>query len=344
MKAPVSRFLPAWTRRLMRRGLQQFGYALYRLRPSEGRHDGPSFDTRRPLPPGARERLRPDHPRLRELRERYRGLATPLAQPSIWTDAYLSRELSLEYFRGDNAYVWQFRNTLGDERRKYYLFARYVEGLDARGLLRTLREDGAFGCWTFEFESLPTISRDLLDSINELYFLHRHCGLLDRPGLRVLDIGAGYGRLAHRMTAAADVARYYCADAVPESTFLCEFYLEHRGCQDRAVAVPLDQLEANLAGAAIDLAVNIHSFSEMPFAAIEAWLRLVARREVPRLLIVPNPAEGLVSYESDGTRREFQSLLADLGYHLTVREPIILDADVRSLVGIQDHFYLLARR
>ena len=47
----------------------------------------------------------------------------------------------------------------------------------------------------------------------------------------MLDIGAGYGRLAHRMSAAfPQLEDYCCVDAVPESTFLSEYYLRHRGC------------------------------------------------------------------------------------------------------------------
>src|SRR3546814_16107320 len=63
-------------------------------------------------------------------------------------------------------------------------------------------EDGLFGCWTQRFPGHPRCSRDLLDSVNELSFLDRHLSIRGRDGLRILDLGAGYGRLAHRAPAA----------------------------------------------------------------------------------------------------------------------------------------------
>ena len=52
----------------------------------------------------------------------------------------------------------------------------------------------------------------------------------------------------------------------------------------------------------IDLAVNIHSFSEMSIAAIDEWLRQLVRLEIPSLLVVPNDDEGILSVEADGIR------------------------------------------
>ena len=56
----------------------------------------------------------------------------------------------------------------------------------------------------------------------------------------------------------------FCVDAVAISTFICEYYLGFRGADDRASVVPLDELDSLLALQPIDLAVNIHSFSECP--------------------------------------------------------------------------------
>jgi hypothetical protein len=65
------------------------------------------------------------------------------------------------------------------------------------------------------------------------------------------------------------LAHYYCVDAVPESTFLCEYCLRYRGVEGAASVVALDELE-RLPVDGLDLAVNIHSFSEMSIAAIMA--------------------------------------------------------------------------
>jgi hypothetical protein len=301
-------------------------------------------DDRAPLPPGAAAELRADHPRLLELRTRYAGVEGPLGRPTTWNDEYLRLELDLTRFRGDNAYVWQLRSVGEDARLKYYLLLRDVAARDTRGLLGRLSEDGLFGCWTFAFPGWPLVSRDLLDSVNELLFLDEQLGILERRDLTVLDIGAGYGRLAHRMLeAAAGVGRYLCVDAVPESTFLCEYYLRFRGCDDRAEVVPLDRLDS-LSGRRIDLAVNIHSFPEMGLETVDAWLSLLAGLDVPWLLIVPNEQDRLISTEADGSHRDFGESLARHEYELAVSEPVLPDSTMRELTGISDYFLLFRRR
>ena len=203
-----------------------------------------------------------------------------------------------------------------------------------------------FGCWTFEYPGWPPVSRDLLDSINELYFLDRQLGLLQRADgpSTVLDIGAGYGRLAHRAVEAVPALHYLCTDAVPESTFLCEYYLRFRGCLDRAEVIPLDEIDARLPGRRIDLAVNVHSFSEMSQRTIAGWLALLERLQVPWLFIVPNDAGRLLSTEEDGERQPFDALLAAGGYELAVREPVFADPTLRELIDVNDHFLLFRRR
>ena len=95
-----------------------------------------------------------------------------------------------------------------------------------RGAARAAAEDGAFGCWTTDVPGRGKLSRDRLDSVSETLFLERQLNVLSRPGIRILDIGAGYGRFAYRMAQAhSSLADYCCVDAVPESTFLSEYYL-----------------------------------------------------------------------------------------------------------------------
>jgi hypothetical protein len=109
----------------------------------------------------------------------------------------------------------------------------------------------------------------------------------------VLDIGAGYGRLAHRMlTALPNIRDYYCTDAVPVSTFLSEYYLQYRELGDRAHVIPLDEIENTLKEQPVQLAINIHSFSECGTAAIDWWVKLLAKSKVRHLMIVPNHATG----------------------------------------------------
>jgi hypothetical protein len=210
---------------------------------------------------------------------------------------YRCAGFDLRAFRADNAYVWQLRHMRTNTRLRYYLYAREIQRVDAHGWFERLGEDGMFGAVAFDFASLPTVSRDLLDSVNELTFLDRHLGVVAHEGLQVLDIGAGYGRLAHRaMMALPKLGSWYCIDAIPESTFLCEYYLAFRGCLDRTAVVALDEIDDLLHTQRFDLAVNVHSFSEMTaeaasrkvkslssdsFATISCSKKSTARSRVP---------------------------------------------------------------
>lgn len=335
--------MPSSMRRFVLAALSRVGYRLVRVDAETQRYSGASFETSQPLPPGAEERLRADHPRLKELRKRYGDSPLPMALHSMWNADYLGSELDLRWFRGDNPYVWQFRNIGSDASRKYYLYLRDIAMRDGKGLLKKLDEDGLFGCWTFDYPGWPKVSRDLLDAINELYFLDRHLNLLSHPDWTVLDIGAGYGRLAHRATAAVPGLKWLCADAVPESSFLCEFYLDFRKA-GTAKVVPLDELATELPKHRVDLAVNVHSFSEMNENAVRGWLTLLQEHRVPWLFIVPNDADHLLTMEHDKTRKPFDGLLAAAGYEQVACEPVFADAAMQEFMGVTDHFLLFRRR
>lgn len=296
--------------------------------------------------PAATERaqLSATNPRLRELEATYAADESPMGARGLWTQSAVADDVRLEFFRGDNLYLWQYTRSPTVNRYRTFIYGRYVESIDRRGLLQQLDEDGAFGCFTFDYVGLPVLSRDLLDSVAELSFLDQHVGLFDRPGLRVLDIGAGYGRLAHRMLAAAPaVEHYWCVDAVPRSTFLCEFYLRYRGLSERSTVLELPQLARGVRPDRVDLALNVHSFSEMPRRAVEAWVRWLAELEVATLVIVPNERTQLLSREPDGTRQDCSDVLQRHGYRREVVQPTITDPAVRELLDVNDHFLLYRR-
>jgi hypothetical protein len=160
----------------------------------------------------------------------------------------------------------------------------------------------------------------------------------------VLDIGAGYGRLAHRMSEAVPaLADYCCVDAVPESTFVSDYYLSHRGVAPPARVVALDEVESALVPGSFDLAVNIHSWPECTYAAIAWWVKQLERLDVPRIFLVPNEPTELLSLELDGSRRDFLPLLEAAGYRVKKSEPMIDDPAVRDLLQLDDHFFLLER-
>ena len=264
----------------------------------------------------ARDYLRLDNPRLVELSSRYQKHACAATLPAIWTQSHVSL-IDLARFRSDNPYVFQRFDSNGEVA--HTLTTYYLQRKDTLGLLDRLQEDGAFGAQTYDFENRYLVSRDLLDSINEINFLEQTLGIASGAGFNVLDIGAGYGRFAHRLTKAAPgICKVFCTDAVPTSTFLCEFYLRYRGAKS-AMALPLDEVEKSLGDVRIDLAVNIHSFSECRMEAVQWWLDLIRRRSVRYLFVVPNAVlEGgrrLALHNKAGSNPiDYEAQITDRGY------------------------------
>jgi hypothetical protein len=209
-------------------------------------------------------------------------------------------------------------------------------------VVAALHEDGSFGAATITVDD-RVLSRDLVDSMLELDFLAEHVpGLTGPDRLRVLDVGAGYGRLAHRATTAFPHLDWRCVDAVPISTVLCRWHLEHLGSP--ASVVELDHVEEEVAPGSVDLAVNIHSFNECPIDAIRWWVGLLAAREVPWLFLVPNDTQELTSTEADGSKRDFGPVLADAGFTLAVEREKYRDDGRAQAAGVYPEQYLLYRR
>jgi SAM-dependent methyltransferase len=276
----------------------------------------PAFDPGT-LPDGAGDYLRPDHPRLAELMARYAAADPRVTTPSIWHADRLP-PADMLWFRGDNHFVWQVRgpnrNALTYALVYYHLMTRGDDGL-----IDTLGEDGAFGAVTFTING-RTISRDLLDSVREIQFLRRHTSLGEGRA-NILDIGAGYGRLAYRIEqASGEDVRIFAADAFAPSTFIAEYYLRHRGAK-RASVVPLDEIDALLAGTKIDIAVNVHSLSECTPEAVAWWAERLARHGVRQLMVVPNDGGVGGARCRIGNDVDMESIIARFGYRATVREP-----------------------
>jgi hypothetical protein len=285
--------------------------------------------------------MRRDNPRLLELRTLYAGLDPALKTPPLWTDEYTS-QTDLSDFRGHSVWVWQ-RGNPNFHERAYLLAAYYVLAYDRLGLMEKLTEDGAFGAIAYEFAGRQ-VSRDLLDSILEIDFLDRHLKIASSPPLSVLDIGAGYGRLAHRMlTALPSLGAYLCADAIPESTFVCEYYLRFRGLEGRFKIVPATEIDAALVLARTDLAINIHSFSECSLDAVEWWMARLAAHAVKYFMIVPNACghDGRLLRNNAGA--DMLSLIEQSGYRLVAKEPKYSDPEVQKLALNPTWFWLFER-
>ena len=331
-----------WARRQVKSIAARNGYLVMRLDEEARRYARVSHNDAVALPAGAESTLRPDNPKLVELEQAYDALDIAATSHTQWRSGWLGRNLSMAWFRGDNAYVWQFRQMRGAAEARMYLMLLDVESRDRLGLLKTLEEDGRFGAWTFSYGTRPPVSRDLLDSVNEINYLDARMKLSSIDGLRVLDIGAGYGCLAHRMSSALpNLAAYDCIDGVATSTFLCDYYLGYRQVPDSVRVVRLDQWQT-LADE-YDLAVNVHSFSECSLETIRWWLARIAERNIEWLLIVPNTPGKLRSTESDGSSRDFAPDVARAGYELVDTRPIFESDELRALIEVNDTFHLFRR-
>jgi SAM-dependent methyltransferase len=296
------------------------------------------------LPAGAREYLRASNPRLVELRQQYARVNAPVVRHSLWNAAYVDSEVPLQRFRGDSAFVWQERDL--NLPSTYLLTYYYLRATGHAEVLDRLAEDDLFGVY-LTTAGASLVSRDRLDSAVEIAFLDRICGISRRRACHILDIGSGYGRLAYRLTQAFDNVHVTCVDAVAESTFLCEYYLRFRGVSARTQVVPLSDIEAVLAERPIDIAVNVHSFSECPLSAIHWWLDLLGRAHVPQIMVVPNAGSHdgarLLSREIDGSGLDFRPLLDECSYTLAHMEPKYADPALQQLGVTPTHYFLFAR-
>ncbi|MEA3003982.1 MAG: hypothetical protein QOH81_2770 [Sphingomonadales bacterium] len=277
------------------------------------------------LPDGASIWLRRDNPVLVDLVARYAAFDSRVIRPVRWTPDKLS-DRDLLWFRGDNAFLWQVRG-LNLNPLAYALCYYHFLASDEGRLLDRLGEDDLFGVHLFEFNDRP-VSRDLLDSAGEIQFLQRHLGLGSNFA-RVLDIGAGYGRLAWRLEQVFGQAiQVFATDAFAPATFICDYYLRFRGA--RTAVVPVDEVDALLSDTPIDLAINVHSFSECSPEAVDWWVERLSAHRVRHLFIVPNAGTkgGFECQAADGINIE--PIVARHGYRLVACEARYSDPFVQE--------------
>ena len=202
---------------------------------------------------------------------------------SLW-DQHHAATIDLDAFRGHDQYL---------EQADHYPYAPILEACDPR-ILAAIDEDGAFGCVTRIIDG-KRVSRDLLDSALEIAFLERT--VPNVANMRAIDIGAGYGRLAHRLTTMHPGAFVYCTDAISVSQVACAKYLDHRGVTRASVVVPGDLDKTS----AIELAINVHSWSECSLDEVCSWLDWIDTKRIPRIFIIPHtPTFGTWSPEHGG--------------------------------------------
>ena len=266
---------------------------------------------------------------ISRLTDEYRS--HPLARlTGLWDDRHAAA-IPLTNFRGDSHFVWQ--RAAGEVN--YLVTLLYVRSHDPHKLLDLIGEDGAYGAECLEFEG-SLFSRDLLDSANEINFLLDELPLQHMGPLRIVDVGAGYGRLAHRLATVVPEAELFCVDGIAVSTAVCDAYIRCRGLTSRINVVPLTRLES--IPTPVLLATNVHSFSEMSFEAVAWWLDWLVDIGVQYLFLVPNfPGPAL----NDG--RSLLGLLTSRGFEVW-RTRDKYDDGLMEKYGLFPGVYYLLRR
>jgi len=89
-------------------------------------------------------------------------------------------------------------------------------------------------------------------------------------------------------------------------------------------------VEALLSGRDIQLAINVHSFSECTLDAMDWWTQKIAAYGVKYLFVVPNPGATADASCQTFDGRELEPILARHRYHPIVREPRYADPIVQK--------------
>ena len=114
---------------------------------------------------------------------------------------------------------------------------------------------------------IGTVTRMWVDGNVEIDFLRRK--LDDLKSLDVLDIGAGYGRLAVML--APLVNSYACVDSVRVSSIICRYYTSMHSSHPIEV-YDTTQFRDTMSSLHPSLAINIHSWNECSLSQISRWL------------------------------------------------------------------------
>jgi hypothetical protein len=88
----------------------------------------------------------------------------------------------------------------------------------------------------------------------------------------------------------------------------------------------------------INLAKNIHSFSEMSMPSLESWVRFLVEKKVEYVFVVPNGADLALNDGSD-----FGGLFENAGYHIESVDDKFSDPEFARF-GIYPSKYFLLRR
>jgi hypothetical protein len=255
---------------------------------------------------------------------------------SFWSDWL--KDSDLANFRGENVFVTQIGR--GFLKKKYLNSYLYSLGVDHAEVYSKLDlDDGAFGAIRVKIGKDTIVTRDQIDSVIEINYLIKKIQLNPEEEIKFLDIGSGYGRFASNALKFFPRATVFCADVVPQASFVAEYYLHQIGFLDRVRLGSYDQLKN---AGNFDIAINIHSFSESPYESIEKWILIVRKAQVKFLFIVPS-GNGLMSYEPDKSRKDYFPLLTSSGYDLIDKRKKYTGNDAFEFISPADYYLFQLR-
>jgi hypothetical protein len=162
--------------------------------------------------------------------------------------------------------------------------------------------DQEYGARVVQVDGI-NVTRPFLDSAIEYQFLMRHL----KGAMGVLDIGAGYGRLPRFLSSVnGDVVfpRVYAVDAIPVSTWLCEFY-----CGPSVETLTLKAFEEKHRDLDIGLVMNIHSWNECTYEQVGKWLEYILRTKAQYLFLVTANYYGIPYHSQSEGHKSFRPLL-----------------------------------
>jgi SAM-dependent methyltransferase len=250
---------------------------------------------------------------------------------AMWEDWQRIVERSLPNFAESPIFVQQRSQT--DE--EFERAAEYVKSFPVKYDPFGMTRDARYGGLVRDTKALGPVTRMWIDTNVEIDFLTRHLGEDRLRTMDVLDIGAGYGRLAVGLS--PHVREYVCVDAVPISTVVCRQYVEKY-----APSVYVPDLVEFVEGPAyqqlsVELAINVHSWNECSLEQIENWLKLLRERNVQLLFTVSNGSikAGRQAYSSWGGKGESFRPLLEKYYNLEVEESIGLSEHPHAIWSLK---------
>lgn len=252
-------------------------------------------------------------------------------QPSVWNadTEYIKKTFNLN-FRGENAYVWQ--EQMGDNQVTYQNYYKILKTIDTDNLFEKTIENGSFGCISYDIDYMK-ISRDLLDSILEIYFLKEFFPNL--KNMNILEIGAGYGRLCKRFTDCYPNSNYFITDGIPQSTFFSNLYL---GKNNRNV-INLFDIQEKLRTTKIDIAINIHSFPECNIKDVEWWVKLIHANNVKYIFYVPNDPNSTPEYMPSNSKDSILEIFHKYNYKVKYYRNMFSELNIQYSYSVP--FFLL---